>query len=556
METSIDMDEVVDLIVSDEKLFKYVLKIVKHRLPAKVRKDPDWCIKVIDLTIEHVLKEVHVTDIVQSILKSYQSQLIQPELKNGHFENPQSQSFRPAFSSSEPVQVLDNSPKKVVKAMNRNKSLPSGEHSEPSFEILPQGPLTIQVENRQEFSFGPSDVGDMTQDVSRNESEASTVQMVVNSMNNNHDGIEESKSTGGSIKSSKHSSSSNNEYGGHINNTWWSPDEETHVTIDDSPEPRQPQKWYNNNNNDYRPPSVYDTINKEEDGNDDGNVLTGSLESEPALPTVSRGTNKHNLNDQSSSGEILLRESDDAPFGSRSSPSSAQEDDDDESRSHDEGGDHDNVTDWEQVVLKGMQRDRDNEEAEDQVRREVTADGEDDRVDDDDNESVHSDESGDSNNYDQEDFDTSAVQSSPDKSQQARQSFMTYASDSPSPPLHKPKGPIASSNQPLYFDQKLFDDAVDAEITGKPIRRVSFNDTIVSEVFYRDRVTEHEKPDMFYTHEEENRFTLAQSREYEEAERLGMTWLEYMDNRAENEDHFDDLDAEEAVYEFDDDDGF
>lgn len=69
-----DVDDVVDIVASDEKLFRYVMKLVKSRLSKGARKDKDWCVKVIDMTIEAALQEVRVIDIVKNMIRQQQQQ--------------------------------------------------------------------------------------------------------------------------------------------------------------------------------------------------------------------------------------------------------------------------------------------------------------------------------------------------------------------------------------------------------------------------------------------------------------------------------------------------
>ena len=120
------IDGIVDVIMSDEQLFNHIVSVVIKRLPPESRFDPNWCRRVIDYTIEQALDDVNVKDLISDIKRQVKkSKRKQPD-SQGHrnkredsVAGPATDVFKPAFSSSEPQAVSMSSPHRVVKNMNR-----------------------------------------------------------------------------------------------------------------------------------------------------------------------------------------------------------------------------------------------------------------------------------------------------------------------------------------------------------------------------------------------------------------------------------------------------
>ncbi len=117
--------------------------------------------------------------------------------------------------------------------------------------------------------------------------------------------------------------------------------------------------------------------------------------------------------------------------------------------------------------------------------------------------------------------------------------------------LEDPNSPNPRPGKPLYFDQGQFDSEVDCIIAGKPLRHVKFSSNVVSEVFFREKTSPSEKTTLFYTHEEEGNFCAAQSREYSKADALGLTWMEYMNQRNDDDANLEDDNCEQEDYQDD-----
>jgi hypothetical protein len=238
MTDQVDIEDVVDIVASDEKLFRYIMKLVRHRLPRNMRKDNDWCTKVIDISIQSALQEIRVVDIVKNMMEQRRQQqqefdeieddLLLPQLLSDSedersaiapFEeendsqsqnsahkihagsenlivnenldhddssrsslnnsNVDDSTLRPHFSDNEPSTVSINSPKRILRGLNKYKDLPDSRHPQPSEEIEPVMSLEIETDNLQNRSElnGNSEIDESVQ--SRAESEASTVQIIM-----------------------------------------------------------------------------------------------------------------------------------------------------------------------------------------------------------------------------------------------------------------------------------------------------------------------------------------------------------------------------------------
>lgn len=145
-----DMENVVDVILADEKLFKFAMNLVMQRINKGVLHDTAWCIQLIDFSIDHVLAEVDVLGILHD------------HIKTDDFDDEKDDdcNLYPNFSFSEPT--FQNSPQ-------RHDHLKAD-----SLQI--ENTLTIEIENNSSFVEGESNLMNISYG---NDSEASTVRMVV-----------------------------------------------------------------------------------------------------------------------------------------------------------------------------------------------------------------------------------------------------------------------------------------------------------------------------------------------------------------------------------------
>lgn len=147
--------------------------------------------------------------------------------------------------------------------------------------------------------------------------------------------------------------------------------------------------------------------------------------------------------------------------------------------------------------------------------------------------------------------------------------------------------PTSFNGKLFFFDQSRFDadadyavaavgvDEADGKDRGRRSRRksntdrrVQFAHTLVNDVKYRDYCESAEKPVLFYTHYEEQRFKMDHSRELEQADALGLSWTEWMELRTDEDVALDEendaaemyaddsqFDYDDVEVEFDNDDG-
>jgi len=143
------VNNVIDIIMSDEKLIGYVRALVSKRLTKEMRDDPDWCNQVVDLSIEQVLEDVDIVQLINNICGT-SSLKIKNGSKNNKKERKVSKSVEsdlitPPFSATEPHAVANTSPRRVVKEMNKKKSVELPPTSGSSTQFLKKA-LTHKLE--------------------------------------------------------------------------------------------------------------------------------------------------------------------------------------------------------------------------------------------------------------------------------------------------------------------------------------------------------------------------------------------------------------------------
>ena len=138
--------------------------------------------------------------------------------------------------------------------------------------------------------------------------------------------------------------------------------------------------------------------------------------------------------------------------------------------------------------------------------------------------------------------------------------------------------PTSLNGKLYYFDQSRFDADADYAVavgvdeadrvdhrgrtrrsrTNNTNRRVQFAHTLVNDVKYRDYFESAEKPMLFYSHYEEQRFKMDHSRELERADALGLSWTEWMELRTDEDVAVDEendageLYADDSQFDYDD----
>jgi hypothetical protein len=184
---NVDVDRIVDVILTDEKLFQYIMKLVKDHLRPRDLQDPIFLRAIVDATIETAIEKVQILDIIRNLITQQRRELQQqqqqqrsttgnrspteksqpkkqvsskqPESKTTEYSNgqyshqlfldigdkivPNNSSSRdrsgsnisdldapvvPQFSEKEPEQVSHQSVKRTLKNMKKNDKPPLGHH--------------------------------------------------------------------------------------------------------------------------------------------------------------------------------------------------------------------------------------------------------------------------------------------------------------------------------------------------------------------------------------------------------------------------------------------
>mmetsp|Transcript_32115 Transcript_32115/g.69259 ORF Transcript_32115/g.69259 Transcript_32115/m.69259 type:complete len:486 (+) Transcript_32115:76-1533(+) len=410
-----NVDMIVEIVLSDEKLFGYVLSLVNSRLPmTKLRSDPDWCRKVVDLSIEQALRDINVMEILENMTGTNESKAVS--------SSGEQDIIQPTFSSSEPKTVVATAPRRVVKELNKKKAASSFAPQSQSLarSISASPPVTEFDRSRQRFGSVESDV--------------STVLMVTDA---SYDAMELSAPSApgsdpyGEVQSASSVASSTFEEEGVF-----------------APKEGARSDRYG--------------------GGSPELVMAQTSHSQALRSTIEAGAGQ----------------------GSRAGRRDFEEIEDIEaSIENDEF-----ISGWEKHVLN-------------QIKKDGTDNSDDGK--------------GQGKTH-------------------ANEGSVDYAS------LVDHSGYLHSSGvdgQAVFFDQAQFDSDADyRNDTGEDVPRkskadgrVKFATTLVTDVTYRDRVLEDEKGELFYNNDEEYQFTLDQTRETERAELVGMTWMEWMDARTDED---------------------
>jgi hypothetical protein len=128
--SSNNAQRIIDIVLSDERLVSYVTSLASKRLTPDVLTDEEWCNKVVDLTIDQVLNDVNVFELLKSLNNEPHKRKARSG-RNGVHVDEEVDLIRPAFSSTEPKSHVSSSPRRVVKELNKRKpiTIPGGTES-------------------------------------------------------------------------------------------------------------------------------------------------------------------------------------------------------------------------------------------------------------------------------------------------------------------------------------------------------------------------------------------------------------------------------------------
>lgn len=423
-----DVDSILHVIMSDEKLWQYVMRVVRSRLRTAKTIPSDMFIEVIDKSIDQAFDEVNIIDILRSNIKFIKAHMKAFKASSlsaapsssavtdstaediaGIGDDADEDFVLPPFSSSEPHAASNSSPKRLLKMLNKNKPPPSSpEAPVPSSQ---RSSLEIEIDHTSPDDNLHGDSNHNLSAQSIGESEASTVKMMVR--------------------------------GGHGHGSASGSEDLEAYPYDSSRDPSPDVGMGNYDNEDVRDweRQILEQLKK------DGNLL--------------------NDGDEDEDDANQLRNED---AGTRSDTSVIS--------SHDQ-----EILDAEVAGARNPEYTVEEPEA--------------------------ASEEDSPSTIDTKKIDMNAI--------------------------YKPLSPTPSSHVPVFFDPNEFSKSLDALQANKSLHHVHFVDSVVTDVFFRDKLDPEEKLLLFYSHAEEEMFTEAQNREYLRAESLGMSWYDYMHRCPEDE---------------------
>ena len=113
-----EIDTLVDSLVEDEMLLNMILASLKKRLTKSSRNDSDWCKQVINITVDQVIDDLSIKELIINLKNKYKhNNKSKPKSVSVGSSSP-SNLVKPTFSSSEPIQIIQQSTKR-----NKNKKI-------------------------------------------------------------------------------------------------------------------------------------------------------------------------------------------------------------------------------------------------------------------------------------------------------------------------------------------------------------------------------------------------------------------------------------------------
>jgi hypothetical protein len=551
--SSFNMDHIINIIISDDKLFQYVYKLVKSSIDHQGIKSSNvvsqTLVNIIDNSIDNAIEQVQIVDIINSLLKdqqyfsdSFRESDDKEEKKyfhenaenhssrNGHSsttahthlhhnQNPVSRVtmdkvedsvdpslpavVKPPFSEREPEQITHQTVKKTVQQLNKSRRPPLAstksvqqQHHYPSSSTAPSLSLEVDQVDDSALLRGDSETGGDSSFLSSDsvrESNASTVQMILPSL-----------------------SSSLQFKGNNARSLLTQPDD----------------SFDRHSGNGDRPSSFPLSTD-----------LNGKEKSERLAVNQSFQVTSE-INSVQNSFEI--------PSLPKQSASGVTEDEDKDDVSSAYGNLDETVKDWERKIRASMRKDSfasddsssnsfNNEE-----KKTVTV-------------TVTEEEVNISHRYDNDSFEEFTNDQQDELP--PKHGSSSAASTTTFPSVHNylstnydPLKSNTTHSNIIFFDQDKYDDTVDQTLGNSIRKHVNFLDSIVEDVYYYERANSVEAKDMYYSHEELDRFDMHYRKEDSIAERMGLSWMEWKNQQPDEEEiSFSDSDIDNDDNERDDD---
>jgi hypothetical protein len=544
-----NMDQIINIIISDDKLFQYVYKLVKISIDRQSIKSsnaiPQALLNIIDTSIDSAIEQVQIVDIINSLLKDQQylsdsfrendekvekNHFHQPteshSSRNGHSSTkvrPQTYQPRipdssiatkkeedrsplavvkPPFSEKEPEQITHPTVKKTVQQLNKSRRPPLAstksvqqQQYHPSSSAPPALSLVVDGEEDSALLRGDSERGGDSSFLSSDsvrESNASTVQMILPSL------------------------SSSLQFKGNAARSLL-----TH-----------PDDSFDQHSANGDPPSAF-TVGMDRNGKEKNErfAVNQSFQVTSEINSVQNSFELPSISKQPATATAAEEEDDDK---------------DDVSSAY--GNLNETVKDWERKIRASMRKDS---FASDDSSSNSVNDAEKKSEADVGSTNKPEEEANISHRYDNDSFEdfTNEQQQDDNELPSSSSSRIKNGSSSSSsnstttfPSVHDylstnydPLKSNTTHSNIMFFDQEKYDDTVDLTLGNSVRKHVKFLESVVEDVYYYERANSVEAKDMYYSHEELDRFDMHYRKEDSIAERMGLSWMEWKNQQPDEE---------------------
>lgn len=533
-----DIEDIINIILSDEHLFQYVMKLVTSRLPKAAMSDTRWRNIVIDYSIDDALNSINIKEIINELKKGKVKRIIDNIESKQESKQEIKQDFKddfflkPSFSPDEPVKGymdakigVKQKPVKTGYEKHMERIKKSAAYNKPHENIVENG----EIGGRASLNHSIS-----------NESTASTVPVLDESYQNyttdeiNYSNLNSNVSSNNAEKNENMKIFEDNRRSGSLGSKMSVMDinqddfdDNDFITTYDENANKHKEKVDKNNKN-----PVFESKNsltseittssfnvldstEFEDKKDNNDFFDKEKQHIKELFKMDKKEKNEQYNEQKEKEEILKN--------------------------------------WENSVTNSIVN-----------QRKLEINGDNDLFNIEDSEGEYPEDTWEELNENQEDeqphVSNKANETPVEISLKPNDLYTSGSGEFYPDSSNSPKSPDKMDQKPVFFDHSKFEAEVDRAAAGKkgPSRNVRFQDQLVDQVWYRDRLNSAEKKDMFYTAEQENEFTNEQNKEFIIAERLGMSWSDWIYEKSEDEmkkeekEVFGDLDNEneyEEVFE-------
>jgi len=167
---NVSTENILETIISDETLFHYVMKMVIQRITKNVLSDEEWCLHVVDCSIDRALSDVNIIDVIREFV-----QLNFINDKN-EINVEEELEILPSYSITEPS--FESSPSRKAKLLQQDKTSNFNQEKNPKSLNNESPCLFVDVEDFPSDRDNSVDTAAISES---NESSASTIKTTLNS---------------------------------------------------------------------------------------------------------------------------------------------------------------------------------------------------------------------------------------------------------------------------------------------------------------------------------------------------------------------------------------